>query len=166
MTKTSFSNMSGFLTEIQNAKLRANAGKGADMARVEMERKNILDLNILVGIDVSGSISSTMFKTFMTQLNMIKGMSQIKVVEVGDKIEAVYDFSKPAARIARLGGGGGNGEHLFFPLAKRMRPDAILYMTDGHCTSANDPKIPTGWILTAAGQIPYPWGSLVGRLPH
>lgn len=164
--KGSFSNLGAFLGDIQNQKLKAKAGKGADFARVEMERKNVLDLNIVVGIDVSGSISSAMFKSFMVQLNQIKGMSRIKVVEVGDKIEAVYDFTRPAARVARLGGGGGNGEHLFFPMAKKMRPDAILYMTDGYCTPAQNPAIPTGWILTAQGHQPYDWGALVGQLPH
>ena len=160
------SNLGVFLGEIQNKKLKAKLGKGADFARVEMERKNVLDLNILVGIDVSGSISREMFKCFMIQLNEIKGMSRIKVIEVGDKIEAVYDFTRPSSRVARLGGGGGNGEYLFFPLAKEMQPDAILYMTDGACTKAQNPEIPTGFILTAHGALPYSWGMEVGRLPH
>lgn len=164
--KGSFSNLGAFLGEIQSQKLKAKAGKGVDFARVEMERKNVLDLNIVVGIDVSGSISREMFKDFMTQLNQIKGMSRIKVVEVGDKIEAVYDFTRPSARVARLGGGGGNGEYLFFPMAKEMSPDAILYMTDGHCTHAVNPGVPTGWILTAGGRQPYGWGMVVGQLPH
>lgn len=162
----SFSDLSAFLGAIQDAKLRAKGAKGIDSARVEMERKNVLDLNLVVGIDVSGSISKTMFRDFMVQLNRIRGMSRIKVVEVGDKIEAVYDFTTPAARVARLGGGGGNGEHLFFPLARRMAPDAILYMTDGYCTPAVDPRIPTAWILTASGHPPYEWGTTVGHLPH
>lgn len=166
MKHAGFSHLSSFLGAIQQKKLKSKASSGIDLARVEMERKNILDLNLVVGIDVSGSISAVMFKDFMVQLNQIKGMSRIKVVEVGDKIEAVYDFSRPSARVARLGGGGGNGEHLFFPMAKQMRPDAILYMTDGYCTDAHNPGIPTGWILTAHGKEPYRWGQLVGRLPH
>jgi predicted metal-dependent peptidase len=166
MSKASFSNLGVFLGAIQNKKLKSKGGMGADLAKVEMERKNVLDLNIVVGIDVSGSINASMFKDFMTQLNQIKGMSRIKVVEVGDKIEAVYDFTKPSSRVARLGGGGGNGEQIFFPMAKKMKPDAILYMTDGFCMPASDPGIPVGVILTAQGHQPYPWCSTVGRLPH
>ena len=162
-----FSDLPAFLGNIQSKKIEAQlASKGLSAASVAMERKNILDLNLVVGIDVSGSISATMFKDFMVQLNQIKGMSRIKVVEVGDEIVAVYDFSRPQARVARLGGGGGNGEHLFFPLAKKLKPDAILYMTDGYCTHADNPGIPTGWILTANGKQPYGWGRYVGRLPH
>ena len=81
----------------------------------------------------------------MAQLNQIKGMSRIKVIEIGDQISAIYDFSDLNNNPKRLGGGGGNGEHIFFPLAKKLKPDAILYMTDGYCTSARDPDIPTGF---------------------
>lgn len=162
----SFSNLPSYLGEIQARKLKSKSSQGFDMAGIEMDRKNIFDLNLLIGIDVSGSISASMFKDFMTQLNEVKGMSRIKVIEVGDKIEAIYDFTTPKNKVVRLGGGGGNGEHLFFPLAKKFAPDAIIYMTDGFCTHATDPKIPTAWILTQNGKQPYDWGTVVGRLPH
>lgn len=163
---SSFSNLPQFLGNIQKQKLKAQKNKGFDVARIEQERKNILDLNLVVGIDCSGSISSTMFNDFIVQLNHIKGMSRIKVVEVGDIIEAVYDFSRRGSKVVRLKGGGGNGEHKFFPLAKQMKPDAIIYMTDGYCTPARNPGIPTAWILTANGKQPYDWGEVVGQLPH
>ena len=162
----SFSNLPQFLGNIQKQKMKAQKNKGFDVARIEQERKNILDLNLVVGIDCSGSISSTMFNDFIVQLNHIKGMSRIKVVEVSDIIEAVYDFSRRNSKVVRLKGGGGNGEHKFFPLAKEMKPDAILYMTDGYCTDAKNPGIPTAWILTANGKQPYSWGEVVGQLPH
>ena len=163
-----FSDLPQFLGNIQKAKQKSqkNATKGVDLSRLVDERKNMLDLNIVVGIDCSGSISSSMFNDFMSQLNHIKGMSRIKVVEVGDCIEAIYDFTKRKGHVARLQGGGGNGEHLFFPLAKKMQPDAIIYMTDGYCTHADNPSIPTAWILTKNGTKPYNWGEVVGKLPH
>lgn len=168
MKSLPFSNLPQFLGNIQKAKQKAkkNANRGVDLSRLHDERKNMLDLNIVVGIDCSGSISSSMFNDFMAQLNHIKGMSRIKVVEVSDVIEAVYDFTKRKGHIARLKGGGGNGEHLFFPLARKMMPDAIIYMTDGYCTSAHNPHIPTAWILTKNGTKPYDWGEVVGQLPH
>lgn len=161
-----FSNLPIFLGKIQKQKLKAQKNKGLTMAKFEMERKNVLDLNLVVGVDCSGSISQEMFKSFMAQVNQIKGMSRIKVVEVSDIIEAVYDFTRPRTGIVRLKGGGGNGEHLFFPFAKKMKPDAILYMTDGYCTSARNPNIPTAWILTKAGKKPYDWGEVVSHLPN
>ena len=168
MSKKAFSSLPTFLGNIQRAKLKAKKQKGAgfDVARFEDERKNILDLNIVVGVDCSGSINTSMFNDFMVQLEHIKGMSRIKVIEVSDRIEAIYDFTKRSRSVVRLGGGGGNGEHIFFPFAKKMKPDAIIYMTDGYCTHATDPNIPTAWILTKNGQVPYTWGEEVGRLPH
>jgi predicted metal-dependent peptidase len=160
------SRLPAFLGNIQKQKLIAGRHKGLALATFEAERKNVLDLNLVVGVDCSGSISRAMFQSFMTQVNQIKGMSRIKVVEVSDRIEAVYDFTRPRADIVRLKGGGGNGEHLFFPLAKSMKPDAILYMTDGYCTEAKNPHIPTAWILTKEGIQPYPWGEVVCHLPQ
>ena len=159
--------LSGFLGNVQKAKIKKDqARKGLGVSRAIDERKNILDLNILVGVDCSGSISANMFHDFMVQLHHIKGMSRIKVVEVSDRIEAIYDFTRQGHKVARLKGGGGNGEHLFFDLCVDMKPDAIIYMTDGHCTEANNPRIPTAWILTKHGVKPYAWGEEVGRLPH
>lgn len=166
MSTTAFSNLPQFLGDVQKAKMKSMKTSGFDLARIEQERKNVLDLNLVVGIDCSGSISSSMFSSFMTQLDHIKGMSRIKVVEVSDIIEAVYDFTRRDGRVVRLKGGGGNGEFVFFPFAQKMKPDAIIYMTDGYCTHATDPKIPTAWILTKNGVQPYDWGEVVGRLPH
>lgn len=154
-----------FLSNIQNQKMKAAKQKGLVISTIALERKNVLDLNLLVGVDCSGSISSSMFNQFMVQLNEIKGMSRIKVIEVASEIEAMYDFTRPRHNIVRLQGGGGNGEHLFFPIAKKMRSDAIIYMTDGFCTPATNPGIPTAWILTADGEKPYNWGEVVATLP-
>lgn len=163
----SFSNLPQFLSKIQKDKLKAQQGKkNNDQAQAEYERRNILNLNLVVGVDCSGSISSEMFHDFMIQLDRIKGMSQIKVVEVASIIRAIYDFKNRNRPVVRLQGGGGNGEHLFFPLVKKMKPDAIIYMTDGYCTKATNPDIPVAWVLTKNGTKPYPWGNVVGVLPH
>lgn len=109
-----------FLNRAQDAKLKAQKNKGLELARLEQERKNVLDLNIVVGVDSSGSINSSMFSSFMQQLQLIKGMSRIKVIEVSDIIEAVYDFEVGTRKpVVRLLGGGGNGEHVFFLMLKK-----------------------------------------------
>jgi len=154
-----------FLGNIQDAKSRLQKTKGV-LSSVAMERQNMLDLNLVVGVDCSGSISQEMFSDFMAQVHKIRGMSRIKVVEVSDKIEAVYDIDRPRSKVVHLRGGGGNGENIFFPFAKKMKPDAILYMTDGYCTPAENPKIPTAWILTKKGIKPYGWGEVVHHLSH
>lgn len=131
------------------------------------DRKNVLDLNILVGVDVSGSISKQQFNQFMEQLDLIRGLSVVKVIEIDTEIVAMYDYFKiNTSRIMRLRGGGGTEFTPFFEVSKQMNPDAILFFTDGDVFDrVKDPKIPTGWILTARGKKPYGFGEVVLELP-
>ncbi|NCQ52131.1 hypothetical protein GW796_09615 [archaeon] len=129
------------------------------------ERKNVLDLNIGIGLDVSGSISRSDFNRFMAQLDAIKGLSRVKVIEIDTQIVAMYDYFKTSQnRIARLGGGGGTQFTPAFTKFRQLKPDAILFMTDGDVAgSCSDPGIPTGWILTNNNPPPYGFGEVVVR---
>lgn len=135
-----------------------------------LDRKNVLNLKILIGVDVSGSISQHQFNQFMRQIDRIKGLSVVKVIEIDTRIVAMYDYFKVPARnrIAKLGGGGGTEFTEFFEVAKKIKPDAILFMTDGFVAGdrVSDPGIPTGWILTADGVKPYGFGDELFKLEH
>lgn len=163
--RLSFSAIPSFLAGVQEIKMKAGLGSGADAAKVACERRNILDLNIVIGIDCSGSISKGTFQLFMTQLNNVRGMSRIKVIEISDRVEAIYDFTGPSAKPSRLRGGGGNGEPIFFDIVSKLKPDCCIYMTDGMCQGCLDPGVPTGFLLTHDGVQPYEWGEVIGRLP-
>lgn len=154
-----------FLIKIQKSKDMNNVQVGLLEAVIE-ERKNVLDLNIAVGLDVSGSISRADFNKFMAQLDAIKGLSRVKVIEVDTEIVAMYDYYKTKQnRIARLGGGGGTVFTAAFAKFKQLRPDAILFMTDGDVGGyVQDPGIPTGWILTNHRPPPYGFGEVIVRL--
>ena len=156
-----------FLYRIQKDK--DHDGKKTELKGPLGDRKNVLDLKILVAVDVSGSISSEQYRQFMHQVDLIKGLSVIKILEVDTKVVALYDYIKTSkSRIARLGGGGGTEFSEAFQYAKKIKPDAILFMTDGFvCNpgSISDPGIPTGWILTPGGVKPYKFGDVVAKLP-
>ncbi len=158
-------NAKDFLVKIQKSKDMSNVSKGVLEASIE-ERKNVLDLNIAVGLDVSGSISRDDFNKFMAQLDAIKGLSRVKVIEVDTEIVAMYDYYKTQQnRVARLGGGGGTQFASAFAKFKQLKPDAILFMTDGDVAgSCADPGIPTGWIMTNSSSPPYGFGEVVVRL--
>ena len=162
---TTKKNAKEFLLKIQKSKDTSNISKGVLDAVIE-ERKNVLDLNIAVGLDVSGSISRGEFNKFMAQLDAIKGLSRVKVIEVDTKIVAMYDYFKTSQnRIARLGGGGGTYFGEAFQKFKQLKPDAILFMTDGDVAGKiDDPGIPTGWIMTNNRCPPYGFGEVVVRL--
>ena len=155
-------NAKDFLTKIQKTKDVKNVQQGV-LAQAIEERKNVLDLNIAIGLDVSGSISRADFSKFMAQLDAIKGLSRVKVIEVDTQIVAMYDYYKTKQnRIARLGGGGGTMFAPAFAKFKQLKPDAILFMTDGDCAgSVPDPGIPTGWIMTNNRRPPYNFGEVV-----
>jgi predicted metal-dependent peptidase len=159
------SNAKDFLVKIQKSKDISNVTAGL-LDESLQERKNVLDLNIAVGLDVSGSISRTDFNRFMAQLDAIKGLSRVKVIEVDTQIVAMYDYYKTTQnRVARLGGGGGTQFSSAFEKFKQMKPDAILFMTDGDVAgSCADPGIPTGWIMTNDLKPPYGFGEVVVRL--
>lgn len=155
-----------FLFKIQKEVHRKQ--KGPSLKDVEDARRNILNLKIVVGLDISGSISESQFKQFMAQLDLIRGLSVIKVLETDTKVVAMYDYFKGGTnRVCRLQGGGGTEFKEAFQVAKQLEPDAILFMTDGEVfDSVKDPKIPTGWILTHNGRHPYGFGKVLATLPQ
>lgn len=154
-----------FLYEIQKNKSPSEVI--VNNASVLMERKNVLDLKIVVCVDISGSISQTQFNQFMRQIDAIRGLSMVKVIETDDKVVAMYDYFKENKnRVVRLGGGGGTAFGEAFRWCKKLKPDAILFMTDGEVfDSVSDPGIPTGWVLTSDGRKPYGFGKVVLQLP-
>ncbi len=158
-------NAKDFLVNIQKTKDISNVSRGLLDSSIE-ERKNVLDLNIAVGLDVSGSISRTDFNKFMAQLDAIKGLSRVKVIEIDTQIVAMYDYYKATQNtVARLGGGGGTFFGPAFDKFKKLKPDAILFMTDGDVAGqVSDPGIPTGWIMTNNCNPPYGFGEVIVRL--
>lgn len=151
-----------FLYRVQRKKPDATLGAA------ELDgRKNILNLKIITMVDISGSIHAGQYAQFMQQIDAIKGLSVIKVLETDDRVVALYDYVKTApSRVARLRGGGGTAFYEAFEYAKQMKPDAILFMTDGEVfDQVANPGIPTGWVLTHNGRMPYGFGEVVLRLP-
>ncbi len=158
--------LKSFLGNIQKSKKESLI---ASSSVILEDRKNVLDLNILVVVDMSGSIGDAQFNQFMRQLYEIKGISRLKVVEYDDAVRALYDFtSLEAGRpIVRTDGTGGNYEPAVFKYINQLKPDAVLFMTDGHVCSAhiNKPSMPIGYILTQNGVKPYNFGEVVITLP-
>ena len=138
------------------------------------ERKNVLDLKIVVMIDVSGSISQEEFKKFMLQIDKIRGLSIVRVLEFDTKVVAMYDYFKvPQNEVMRLQGGGGTFFIPVFEQAKKMNPDAILIMTDMDNFDDKDlqnPNIPTASIISSDKESlqqrieKFPWMKNIGSI--
>lgn len=157
-----------FLQKIQKRKYDDDGGKDSLVKNLN-DRKNLLDLNIVVGIDISGSISARQYSQFMAQVHAIKGLSRVKIIETDTSVQSLYDISivRNKSSIAQLNGGGGTDFTEAFKAIEQMKPDAVLFMTDGF-VSGNParPSMPVGWILTSDGVNPYGFGELVYRLSN
>lgn len=157
-----------FLQRIQKEKDQNKDVSSQDLLLKNLlDRKNLLDLNIIVGLDISGSISSSQFAQFIRQVNAIKGLSRVKIIETDTCVQSYYDFSLVNNRrnIAKLGGGGGTDFTEAFDAIEKIKPDAVLFMTDGFVSgNPQKPSMPVGWILTHDGVNPYGFGEIVYRL--
>lgn len=164
--KDNFMSVKNFLYQVQK---NIEDDKNLELKGEFYERKNILDLKILVCLDVSGSISQETFSSFMKTVDLIKGVSVIKILETDTAVTALYNYSG-SQKIARLAGSGGTDFYEAFELAKELKPSAILFMTDGVVFDSvvEDPGIPTGWILSADSPLsetpPYGFGQIVQKL--
>jgi len=155
-----------FLVGIQKDKDVDSEKKGL-ISGTEADRKNILNLKVVVCVDISGSISTEQYNSFMSQLRKIRGISQVMVIETDTRVCGMYNFDKTSPRQAvSLGGGGGTNFVLAFDKAQAMKPNCIVFLTDGDdegdCTEPKD--IPVAWVVTQRGHAPYKWGSEVARV--
>jgi predicted metal-dependent peptidase len=142
--------------------------KNLELPSVLKDRKNVLDLRIVVLLDVSGSISLEVYQSFMEQLNKIKGLSRVRVCEFSTEVSAMYDyFATDQSEVMRLTGGGGTLFAPAFEQAKKLKPDACIIFTDGDNfeEELNDPEIPTGLVLTEGGKHNYDWMKLLTTVP-
>lgn len=112
-------------------------------------------LKILVGIDTSGSIDDEalgLFKKEIYNLNMFDNI--IDVVECDAEIHNVYRLKK-RQKISNPVGGGGTDFRPVFEKAKTLKPDVIIYFTDGFGDFPEGSKIKTLWALTNNYDVPF-----------
>jgi predicted metal-dependent peptidase len=130
------------------------------------DRKNILNLKIVVCIDISGSISNEQYRSFMTSLDRIRGLSMIKVIETDTKVVSMYDYFKNrTGKVFNFKGGGGTNFSEAMQKSSLMKPDAIVLFTDG-ADSGNltELDIPTAVVLTKDGSCRYEWMQVCSRV--
>ena len=157
------SSLRKFLYEVQQEKDSLEKSKLSSQLD---DRKNILNLKIVVCVDVSGSISNEQYRSFMTSLDRIRGLSMIKVIETDTKVVSMYDYFKNrSGKIFSFPGGGGTDFKDAMAKAIRMKPDAIVWFTDGDDGgNLDDPKIPTAVVLTKDGSSMYEWMRVCSKI--
>jgi predicted metal-dependent peptidase len=120
-------------------------------------------LKLLIGLDTSGSVGDHEISLFFSEIEKIKALGmEITVVECDAQVGNVYRYqSRPKA----VSGRGGTNFRPVFELAEKLRPDALVYLTDGCGDYPERSKFQTLWCLTPDGNFSGSFGRVL-KLPQ
>jgi predicted metal-dependent peptidase len=98
--------------------------------------------NLLVAVDVSGSVSSKSLSHFYSIINRVfkYGIEHISAVQFDTQIKDVESFDKARKNIKILGRGGTNFQPVFDYVAKHPEYDGLIIFTDGYSPEPHKPK--------------------------
>ncbi len=108
----------------------------------------------LIAIDTSGSMSKNSLDEFVAELDRIKRQSnaEIYIVECDCQIHKVIKYEKKNSIKSLEGRGGTDFNPVILYANKTLKPDMIIYYTDGYCTAPSE-KSNTKilWVLSNEG---------------
>jgi predicted metal-dependent peptidase len=116
---------------------------------------------ILAAIDTSGSITDALLTQIAGELAVVGASRDVVIVECDAKIQRVYAFR---GELHDVRGRGGTDLRPPFERAMlaRIRPDLVVYFTDGEGPAPiKGPRMPVLWCLTPGARAPAPWGQKV-----
>lgn len=124
--------------------------------------------DLVVAIDTSGSIAEAELAEFVAEVNAIKGTLQARITllacdaRLADDGPWVFESWDEVCLPGALQGGGGTAFAPVFEWVDRagLRPDALVYFTDGQAEfPAHPPPYPVLWLVK--GKTPVPWGQRI-----
>ena len=132
----------------------------AETATANLQR---LNLNLLIGVDVSDSTNAPALReAFARELMQIaRGRDAVlTVLYANSRIQRIESFRGSSVVPASYHGGGFTDLRPVFDYARTMqpRPAAVVYLTDGIGPVPEQMEFPTLWVLTREGEKPVPWG--------
>jgi predicted metal-dependent peptidase len=121
---------------------------------------------LYVAVDTSGSIDHGTLAAFTAEIDSLKAQLRARttLLACDERIDGPWHFEpwEPLLLPQAVNGGGGTR---FAPVfewieRERVRPDAVVYFTDGEGEFPRDaPDFPVVWAVT--GRAPIPWGERV-----
>lgn len=135
-------------------RMRPNRRSGFDA----MGSRYDFTTSMIIGIDVSGSISSEDLQNFYSTINRFfqYGIQQIDVVQFDTKLGEVETMSKAMDNIKVTGRGGTSFQPFIDFVAEHPNYDGAIVYTDGY---ASQPSIPSSmstplcWIVTSQKEL-------------
>lgn len=133
-----------------------------------LPRLAIGEVDLCVALDTSGSIGAEELAQFASEVNALKGQIRARVTlhACDERLDprGPWEF-QPWETIVLPHGIGGGGGTRFVPVfdwiaAGHLRPDLLLYFTDGEGEFPRDaPVFPVIWLVKGRGKVP--WGERI-----
>ena len=135
--------LSGFRASVLSTKrhltrMRPNRRSGFD----NMGSIRRFDTNILVAVDVSGSVNDKTLQHFFSIINRAfkYGIENIDIIQFDTQLKGVEKFEKAQKTIHILGRGGTSFQPIFDYVEKHGEYDGLLIFTDGCAPKPKKPK--------------------------
>jgi hypothetical protein len=116
---------------------------------------------VLAVLDTSASMTAAGLMSIGGELARLGRAAEVVVVECDACIQATYPYR---GNLLKVHGRGGTDLRppLEAPFLARLRPDLVVYFTDGEGPApASAPGVPVIWCLTPEGRAPADWGRCV-----
>lgn len=153
-------NWKAYLRQFVNGSIRSTmkSSRKKINRRLEKEqipgKKYLRKINMLVGIDTSGSVSTNELKEFMNEIHHIhKNGAEITVVQCDTKINSIDQF-KPKMNIEIKGRGGTYFDPVIEYYNKnRSKYTCLVYFTDGEAYCDIKPQGKMLWVMSSCSRL-------------
>lgn len=125
------------------------------------------EVEIVVVLDTSGSISDDEMREFVSEVDVIKAQLRARITlhacdeNLSENGPWIYEGWEPMRLPDNLTGGGGTRfTPVFEWVREQRRPDLLLYFTDAEGEfPLHEPEYPVLWLVK--GKAPVPWGQRI-----
>ena len=135
-------------------RMRPNRRSGFDA----MGSRYDFTTSLIVGVDVSGSISNEDLQNFYTTINRFfqYGIQQIDVVQFDTEVGEVMTLTKASEAVKVMGRGGTDFQPFINFVARNPQYDGAIIYTDGYASQPTIPAVmhtPLCWILRSEEEL-------------
>jgi predicted metal-dependent peptidase len=131
-------------------------------------RRKIRTARIVVCIDQSGSMSSSVLELLFAELNVLSSFVEFVVVPFDAKVveEGIFTWGKGEKMQPKRVASGGTD----FSVPTRWvnenfsKFDAAIFLTDGYCSKPIACKLPRAWVITPNGKLLFETPELVIKM--
>lgn len=153
-------NWKAYLRQFVDGSIRSTMKSSRKKVNRRLEKENIpgkkflRKINLLVGIDTSGSVSSAELQEFMNEIHHIyKNGAEVTIVQCDTQINSINEF-KPNLDIEIKGRGGTEFDPVIQYYNKnRNKHTCLVYFTDGECNCSVKPQGKMLWVMSSRSRI-------------